>query len=127
MFKTIKTSEANKKVIAELTQKLGLGAENVIARLAFAYSLKYHGKIDLTDKNQVRDAKGKEYSSQVLFGSHLPFYTALICQRYQVYKTHKDIPKYVKLHVDHGLEAMAEQTNQRGIDFIVGEVGEFVL
>jgi DNA sulfur modification protein DndE len=126
MFKTIKTSEENKKVIAELTQKLGLGAENVIARLAFAYSLKHHGKLDPNNKVHSRDAKGKEYSSNVLFGTHLPYYIALVCQRYQVHKTHKDIPRYVKLHIDHGLEAMFEQTNQRGLDFIVNEVSESV-
>ena len=120
MFKTIKTSTENKEVITTLTQKLGLGTENVIARLAFAYSLANHGQLDL---REARDAQGKEYSSHVLFGNHLPFYVALVCQKYRLYKTHKDIPRYVKMHIDFGLEAMAEQTNKRGLDFIVEEIG----
>ena len=119
MFKTIKTSANNKEVITNLTQKLGLGAENIIARLAFAYSLAHHGQLDL---KEARDAKGKEYSSHVLFGDQFPFYVALVCQKYQLYKIHKDLPRYVKIHIDFGLEAMAEQTNKKGLDFIIEEI-----
>ena len=39
MLKSIKTSEANRSVVAELTAKLGMGPENLIARIAFAYSI----------------------------------------------------------------------------------------
>ena len=120
MFKTIKTSQDNKQVISDLTQKLALGAENVIARLAFAYSLAHHGQLDLKDS---RDSQGKEYSANVLFGNHLPFYIAMICQRYQIYKSHKDLSRYVKLHIDQGLEDMFEQTNKKGLDFVIEEIG----
>jgi len=39
MFTTIKTSLENKLRVTELTRKLNLGPENVVARLAFSYSL----------------------------------------------------------------------------------------
>ena len=39
MFTQIKTSKANKLVVTDLSRKFNLGAENIIARIAFAYSL----------------------------------------------------------------------------------------
>lgn len=39
MFNQIKTSAKNKEVVTVLTRKFGLGAENVIARIAIVYSL----------------------------------------------------------------------------------------
>lgn len=39
MFTQIKTSTQNKDAVTFLTRKFGLGAENVIARIAIAYSL----------------------------------------------------------------------------------------
>ena len=39
MFTSIRTSASNKIVVTDLTRKLNLGPENVIARIAFAYSL----------------------------------------------------------------------------------------
>ena len=39
MFSHIKTSKENKEVVTQLTNKLSLGAENVIARIAIAHSL----------------------------------------------------------------------------------------
>ena len=61
MIKSIKTSEANRVIVADLTNKLGMGPENVIARIAFAYSISLDRKLDLS---QIRDSKGKEYSSR---------------------------------------------------------------
>ena len=37
---------------------------------------------------------------------HRDFYIAMICQAYGVTKTDELIPKYIKLHVDHGLEKL---------------------
>lgn len=123
MFNTIRTCEANKLRITELTNKLQLGAENVIARLAFGYSLGKGNKLELSD---IQDSKGKEYSARVLFGEYLPFYIAMICQNYGIYKTDRNIPRYIKLHIDNGLEKIAEQTNKKGIDFVLDEVEEGV-
>ena len=47
MFTQIKTSKENKEVVALLTRKLGLGTENVIARMAFTYSLAQDKKLAL--------------------------------------------------------------------------------
>lgn len=123
MFKSIKTSAANKEIVTELTRKLGLGPENIIARMAFSYSLASNVKLSLSD---IQDAKGKEYSATVLFGQNAPFYIALICTHYQIYKTDKDIAKYVKLHIDHGLQLLNEEfisnPNVTGFEFVVNKV-----
>ena len=79
MLKSIKTSESNRKVVTELTNKLGMGPENLIARLAFVFSVSQGKRLNLSD---IKDAKGKEYSSKVLFGEYPEFYTAIICQHY---------------------------------------------
>ena len=100
MFSSIRTSEENKSKVSELTSKLQLGAENVIARLALSYSISHSGQMDLKG---IKNSKGKSYSKQVLFGDHLSFYIALICQHYQIYKTNREIPRYLKLHIDDGL------------------------
>lgn len=105
MYKTIRTSKANREVIASLTNKLALGAENVIARIAFAHSLSFGEKIDLSN---VADSQGKEYTRNVLFGENAPFYEAMVCQLYEVYKTDKDIPKMIKAHLDDGLVKLFE-------------------
>lgn len=39
MFNQIKTSAKNKEAVTFLTRKFGLGAENIIARIAIACSL----------------------------------------------------------------------------------------
>jgi len=123
MFKSIKTSAANKEIVTDLTRKLGLGPENVIARMAFSYSLASDVKLSLSD---IQDAKGKEYSATVLFGQNAPYYIALICTHYQIYKTDKDIAKYVKLHIDHGLQLLNKEfisnPNVTGFEFVVNKV-----
>jgi DNA sulfur modification protein DndE len=101
MFTQIKTSKANKLVVTDLSYKLNLGAENTIARIAFAYSLSKGQKFSVLD---IKDSQGKEYSKSVLFGNNYPFYLAMICTHYNLYRTDKDIPKYFKMHIDDGLE-----------------------
>lgn len=103
MFKSIKTSKANKEVVQRLTQKLSLGPENIIARIAFAYSIANENKFELTE---AKDSGGKEYSANVLFGENSPYYIALICENYGIYRNDKDIARYVKLHIDDGLEKL---------------------
>lgn len=123
MFNSIKTSRANKLVVTELSRKFNLGAENVIARIALAYSLAQDRLLSLSD---IADSQGKEYSKNVLFGSNLPYYIGLICVKYGLYKTDKDIPKYVKLHIDDGLQLMNKELrnnpNLNGYDYLIDKI-----
>lgn len=119
MFTSIKTSKVNKDIVTDLSRKFNLGAENIIARIAFAYSLSKDRLLSLSD---IADSQGKEYSKHVLFGDNLPYYIGLICVKYGLYKTDKDIPKYVKLHIDDGLQLMNqelhENPNLNGYDYL---------
>ena len=67
MFSQIKTSIKNKDHVIDLTRKFNLGAENVIARIAIAYSLQSGVKFSPLD---IKDSGGKEYSRNVLFGAY---------------------------------------------------------
>jgi len=100
MYKTIKTTKDNREVITSLTNKLALGAENVIARIAIAHSLAQGERLDL---NQVGNSQGKEYTRNILFGENAPYYEAMVCQLYGVYKSDKDLSKMIKAHLDDGL------------------------
>jgi DNA sulfur modification protein DndE len=104
---SIKTSEKSQEIIRRLTPKLGdRTPENVIARIALAYSLQQGKKITVSDFS-LYDSKGKEYKEHILFdASYKDFYIALICQHYGIYKTDDSIPKYIKLHIDYGLELL---------------------
>ena len=123
MFTQIKTSKENKEVVALLNRKLGLGAENVIARMAFTYSLSQDKKLDLND---IKDAGGKEYSKSVLFGEYYDIYLVLLCVHYGLYKTDKDIGRYIKMHVDEGLQLLNQEVNERsnidGFDFLTEKI-----
>lgn len=123
MFTHIKTSKVNKVLVAELTRKLNLGTENIIARIAFAYSISKDRKLNILD---IKDSGGKEYSRSVLFGNNYPFYRALLCTHYSIYKTEKDIPKYFKLHIDDGLELIAKELednpNLNGFDYLIDKI-----
>ncbi|MFD2524162.1 DndE family protein [Emticicia soli] len=125
MFNNIKTSLENKLIVSELSRKLSLGSENIIARLAFAISLSKGEKLNLTT---IKDSKGKEYSKNVLFGANAYIYVALICQHYNLYKTDKDIPKYIKMHIDEGLTAInsefKDNPNLTGPDFLIQKIEE---
>ena len=123
MFTQIKTSKANKIIVTDLSRRFNLGAENVIARIAFAYSLSIGRRLNLSD---ISDSQGKEYSKNVLFGSNYPFYLALLCTHYGLYKTDKDIPKYIKMHLDDGLQLMNAELNDNpnlnGMDYLIDKI-----
>ena len=123
MFTSIKTSKVNKDIVTDLSRKFNLGAENIIARIALTYSLSQDRKLSLVD---IADSQGKEYSKNVLFGSSLPYYIGLICVKYGLYKTDKDIPKYIKLHVDDGLQLMNKELrdnpNLNGYDYLIDKI-----
>lgn len=120
MFTQIKTSKENKEIVAQLTRKLNLGAENIIARMAYSYSLSKDRRLNLND---LADSGGKEYSRSVLFGDHDDLYIGLLCTHYTIYKTDKDLGKYVKLHIDDGLHLISRElqkaNNIDGFDFLV--------
>ena len=128
MFTQIKTSKENKEVVALLTRKLGLGTENIIARIAFTYSLSQDKKLDLND---IKDAGGKEYSKSVLFGEYYDIYLGLLCVHYGLYKTDKDIGRYIKMHVDDGLQLLNEEVsnlaNMDGFDFLSEKINYGIL
>ena len=123
MFNSIKTSKENKIVVTELSRKFNLGAENIIARIALAYSLSQDRLLSLTD---IADSQGKEYSKNVLFGNNSSYYIGLICGKYGIYKTDKDIPKYVKMHIDDGLQLMNKELrsnpNLNGYDYLIDKI-----
>jgi len=123
MFTQIKTSKENKEIVTKLTHLLGLGAENVIARIAFTYSLSKDRKLNL---NAIQNSSGKEYSKNVLLGEYFDYYLGLICVHYGLYKTDKDLSKYIKMHIDDGLTLLNDEVNQRsnidGFDFLVEKI-----
>lgn len=123
MFSQIKTSKKNKEVVAKLTRRLNLGTENVIARIAFSYSLAQDKKLDV--KN-LSDSSGKEYSKAVLFGENIDVYLGMISVHYGLYKTDKDLPKYIKMHIDDGLSLINKELEDRpnvdGFDYLVEKI-----
>ena len=123
MIKSIKTSESNRTVVSELTKKLSMGSENVIARIAFAYSVSQGRKLALS---HIADSKGKEYSSKVLFGDNPEIYTAIICQLYNISAANLDVPRYVKMHVDDGLwliqKIVINNPNLPVFDFVLDQI-----
>jgi len=123
MFTHIKTSKENKEVVSRLTRKLNLGTENIIARIAFTYSLSKDRILDLAE---IKNSQGKEYSKSVLFGDNLPYYISLTCVHYKLYKTDKDIPKYIKMHVDDGLELidneLKDNPNLDGFEYVIDKI-----
>jgi len=122
MFNTIKTSKVNKERVSLLTRKLNLGAENIIARLALAYSVAGERKLDLAD---VSDSQGKEYSYKVLFGEYGEFYMAMLCVHYNLHISDKDLVRYVKMHVDDGLELLDQEfqkSSSSGVEFLIQKI-----
>ena len=110
MFTQIKTSAKNKEAVTVLTRKFALGAENVIARIAIAYSLQSGVHFSPLD---VKDSGGKEYSKNVLFG-------------YNIKMSDKDLPRYFKLHLDDGLERIMadvkDNPNLVGFDYLFDKI-----
>ncbi len=99
----IKTSETSRDLIRDYSNRLKLPAENIIARIALSYSISKGKKLDL---KSIKDSKGKEYKEDTFFGRYRLQYISLICQLYNIHKSDINIPKYIKLHIDDGLELM---------------------
>jgi len=123
MFTHIKTSTENKLIVSELTRKFNLGTENLIARIAFSYSLKSGIKFDPLD---VKDSGGKEYTKSVLFGTNYQIYLSMLCTYYQIDTYNKDIPRFIKMHIDDGLSLInkdvIENPNLIGFDYLLDKI-----
>ena len=91
MLINLRTSEANKVVVQELTRKLNLGSENYVSRIAFSYSIAKGIKLSL--EKDLQDSKGKEYKDDILFGKYRDYYIALVCQHYAIYKNDSNVGK----------------------------------
>lgn len=117
MLTHIRTSKENKEVVTKLTSKLNLGAENIIARWALGFSLARENKLNLST---LQDSSGKEYSGNVLFGDYQSVYVGIICNRYRLSASDRNIHKYVKLHLDDGLSAMNESFNDSNNFDVIG-------
>lgn len=119
----IKTSGENQAIVTQLTKKLTGGTkENVIARIALGYSLST-GKRFTQQEFSAYDSQGKEYKDHILFdGQYRDFYIALICQAYGITKNDELIPKYIKLHIDHGLKKINYlfENNTKAINKFLG-------
>ena len=118
-FWSIKTSLSNKEVVTNLTTKLQLGAENVIARIALSLSLSKMKKFDISD---IKDSKGKEYTKNIFFGDYYFIYVSLVCQLYNINRLDPTIPKLIKIHLDDGLEILDKEfsdSNNKGIDYLL--------
>lgn len=125
MIAQIKTSSENRERVTRLTRKFGLGAENVIARIAIAYSLKNGERFSPLD---VKDSGGKEYSRSVLFGNLYPLYLSMICSYYSIKSTDKNLARYFKMHLDDGLERIdrdvKDNPNLVGFDYLFDKIEE---
>lgn len=127
MFTQIKTSRQNKAVVTSLTRRLNLGTENIIARMALTYSLSQDRKLELAE---IQDSDGKEYSRNVLFGKYEDIYLGLVCNFYGISITDRNLAKYIKIHIDDGLQLinskLSSLNNIDGFDFILELISDKV-
>lgn len=118
----IKTSS---ELVKKLTNKMGLGEENHIARISLAYSLAKGATYNSGSLYDSAD-KQKEYKDNTLFGSYKDYYVSLICQKYQIHKDDTDVKKYLKWHIDNGLEMISlyfdENKNVSGVEFLLDHI-----
>lgn len=123
MFTQIKTTAKNRETVTVLTRKFSLGAENVIARIAIAYSLQCGAKFSPHD---IKDFGGKEYSKNVLFGNFYTIYATIMCKHYNIKMSDKDLPRYFKMHLDDGLERIMSEVkdnpNLVGFDYLFDKI-----
>jgi DNA sulfur modification protein DndE len=128
MFTHIRTSKENKEVVSQLTRKLNLGTENYVSRIALTYSLSKDRILDIKD---IQNSSGKEYTTSVLFGDYIDYYVGMVALHYGIHVSDKDLGKYVKMHIDDGLnllnEEVASNSNIDGFDFLVEKIESSLL
>ena len=75
-----------------------------------------------------KDSGGKEYSRAVLFGGNDFLYTAMMCTYYGISENDKDMARYFKMHLDDGLERIANDVknnpNLVGFDYLFDRINE---
>ena len=127
MFTHIRTSKENKEVVSQLTRKLNLGTENYVSRIALTYSLSKDRVLDIKD---IQNSSGKEYSKSVLFGDYIDYYVGMVALHYGIHVSDKDLGKYVKMHIDDGLNLLNEEvssnSNIDGFDFLVDMINNSI-
>ncbi|MCH4821675.1 DndE family protein [Gramella lutea] len=120
----ISTAPETEPFVKVLTNRLSLGTENHISRIAIAYSISKSHELSL--ENDLKPFGGKEYKDQTLFGNYRDYYIALICQKYSLHKDDSNIRKYIKMHLDHGLELIntffEENSNFSGFEFLLDNI-----
>jgi hypothetical protein len=61
-----------------------------------------------------------------IFGNYYPIYEFLVCTHYQIKNNDKDLPRYFKMHLDHGLEIIYEDIidnpNLIGFDYLFDKI-----
>lgn len=112
------------ELVRKLTNRLSLGDENHIARISLAYSLAK--QVDYNPNITYHFEKLKEYKDNTLFGRYQNYYVSLICQKYQLNKDNEEIKKYIKWHIDNGLELidsyLEENPNISALDFLLDQI-----
>ena len=95
----------------------------MIARIALAYSLSLGEKLNIRD---IQNSSGKEYSSKVLFGEYIDYYVGMTALHYNLHISDKDLSKYIKMHIDHGLELFNKElksnSNIDGFEFLTKKI-----
>lgn len=112
MFSTIRTSKASKEIITELTRKFDLKSENVVARIALTHSMEKDGKLDLSE---LLDSGGKEFSRRIIFGENENTYLGIICVLYNLERNDSILGKYVKHHIDSGINHLSKLNDMKSI------------
>ncbi len=123
MFTQIKTSAKNKEAVTILTRKFGLGAENVIARIAITYSLQSGTKFSPLD---IKDSGGKNTQRMFFSAVCIQFMQQscanIIASECQI-KICLDI---LSSHLDDGLELIMrdvkDNPNLIGFDYLFDKI-----
>ena len=78
------------------------------------------------DLKNIQNSSGKTYSKAVLFGNYVDYYIGMVALHYGIHISDKDLPKYIKMHIDDGLELLdtelSNNSNIDGFDFLVDKV-----
>lgn len=129
----IKTSEANKTVVTSLTSKrFKFKDDRTIAQIAIAYSLQLNQTFDIEKDYLNVDNRGKDYPESILGAINTQtndgVYRAILNQHYGKRLTDDEFTKYIKLHLDHGLQILNRDLLQSSkgknahIDYLLGVI-----
>jgi DNA sulfur modification protein DndE len=118
-------SEASEKRLDTFKQKFNVPSYNIVARIALSYSLSKNRKFS---PDNLKDSKGREFKDPIILGndtleSKRNVYIALVCQYYSLSKTDSNLSKYIKFHIDDGLELIEKffesNPNHSPFDFLI--------